>query len=267
MSELITSVDDPRLPEVTQRHWYNFFKQYSQGEHFQYFETPYYSRIEYDKTMQGWTGVHLSNIPEEKADEVITSVIKRYEEIEKPWTWWIGPTCKPDNLSEYLEKHGLKHDSDTPYMALELEKLNDIRTPDELEVIQVQDSEMLYKWSEAIATGFGFSHLVDDVFDVENHESLWNLPNRIRYVGLMDGAPVCGSTVFVDQGVAGIYQVATVSEARGKGYGTAVTLAPLKYMSMQGVRVGVLHSSRKGYGVYKRIGFKDIGKHSLYRLT
>ena len=124
----------------------------------------------------------------------------------------------------------------------------------------------MYKWSEAVATGFGMSHMVKDVFDVENHESLWMLPNRIRYLGLSDGVPVCGATVFVDLGVAGIYEVATVSEARGKGFGTAVTLAPLKDMFKKGVMVGVLHSSKMGHGVYERIGFKDIGKHSLYRL-
>ena len=204
-------------------------------------------------------------IPEDKADEVITSIIARYEEIDKPWKWWVGPTCKPDNLPEYLERHGLECGGDTPYMAVELDKLNDVDVPDELEIRLVEDSETLRLWSKAVATGFGYPQLVDEFYAVESHESLW-LPHRRRYVGFSDGVPVCGSCVLVDLGIAGIYEVATVPEARRRGFGTAITLAPLKDSSELGVKVGVLHSSSMGYGVYKRIGFKDIGKHSEYQL-
>ena len=267
MSELITSANDPRLPEIIQKHWYHFFKLYSSGGHFQHYETPYYSRIEFEKAWQGWTGVHLSNIPENKTDQVITEVINRYKQVDKPFTWWVGPTCKPTNLGEHLVQHGLRYDSDTPYMAVNLIELADIDTPEELEVVKVEDSDTLLKWTEAGAKGFGVTQFTDYMFNVENHESLWKLPNRIRYVGLVEGVPVSSGTVLAEFGVACIFQVATVPEARGKGYGTAVTLAPLRDMLGQGVKVGVLHSSKMGYSVYEKIGFKKVGQHRVYKST
>ena len=264
-SELISSANDPRLPEITQRHWYLNFKYFHDGGYFTAYETEYYNRIEFILPMARFQGVHLSQIPEDKADEVITSIIARYEEIDKPWKWWVGPTCKPDNLPEYLERHGLEYGGDTPYMAVELDKLNDVDVPDELEIRRLEDSETLRLWSKAVATGYGYPKLVDEFYAVESHESLW-LPHRRRYVGFSDGVPVCGSCVLDDLGVAGIYYVATVPEARRRGFATAITLAPLKDSSKLGVKVGVLHPSPMGYGVYKRIGFKDIGKHSEYQL-
>lgn len=265
MVDLISRADDPRLPEVTQRHWYLFWRYLHGGGHFTAYETEYYNRIEWSMPIARWQGVHLAHILEDKVDEVITSVIERYEEIAKPWTWWVGPTCKPDNLPEYLERHGLEYGGDTPYMAVELDKLNDVDVPDGLEIRLVEDSETLRLWAKAVATGYGFPQLVDELYAVESHESLW-LPHRRRYVGFHDGVPVCGSCVLDDLGVAGIYEVATVPEARRRGFGTAITLDPLKASSELGVKVGVLHSSPYGYGVYKRIGFQDIGKHSVYSL-
>ncbi|HXQ37494.1 MAG TPA: hypothetical protein VN843_26015, partial [Anaerolineales bacterium] len=65
-------------------------------------------------------------------------------------------------------------------------------------------------------------------------------------------------------GVAGIYNVTCIPEARGQGIGAAVTLASLLNGRELGYRVGILQASSMGRKVYQRLGFQDFGKLSVY---
>jgi ribosomal protein S18 acetylase RimI-like enzyme len=92
-----------------------------------------------------------------------------------------------------------------------------------------------------------------------------DLPVR-NYLGYLNGRPVSTSTVFYGGGVAGIYCVSTLPEARGKGIGAAITLKPLQEARDMGYRVGVLQSSEMGFNVYKKLGFRHLCQiENLYR--
>jgi predicted acetyltransferase len=70
--------------------------------------------------------------------------------------------------------------------------------------------------------------------------------------------------VYLGAGVAGLYGVATLPGARGRGAGTAVTLAGLRAAHDRGYKIGILHSTPLAVGLYERIGFKPFGQLSLY---
>jgi predicted acetyltransferase len=64
--------------------------------------------------------------------------------------------------------------------------------------------------------------------------------------------------------VAGIFAVATIEAARGRGIGMAVTMAPLLDARACGYCVGVLQASEMGYPVYARMGFTEQFRYHLY---
>lgn len=88
----------------------------------------------------------------------------------------------------------------------------------------------------------------------------------LRYfTALQDGVPVATALLFLAAGVAGLYSVVTMPEARRQGLGGAVTLAALRDARSMGYRAGVLGSSEMGQGMYSRLGFVEYCKLGEYR--
>tara|TARA_B100000809_G_C14973164_1_gene471688 strand:+ start:441 stop:830 length:390 start_codon:yes stop_codon:yes gene_type:complete len=87
----------------------------------------------------------------------------------------------------------------------------------------------------------------------------------INYIAYINGKPVATSSVFYGGGVAGIYNVATLPSARGKGIGTTVTLQALIDTAVNThYKHAVLLSSDMGKSVYESIGFKSFCDMSKY---
>ena len=143
-------------------------------------------------------------------------------------------------------------------MAIDLDEMNgSMQSPDGFEIRVVDDEESLHTWSKAFLNGYGLPPDWESItFDLWMQLGL-DLPIR-NYLGYLNGDPVSTSTVFYGGGVAGIYCVATLPEARGKGIGAALTLKPLQDAREMGYRVGVLQSSEMGYKLYQRLGFRHL---------
>jgi len=90
------------------------------------------------------------------------------------------------------------------------------------------------------------------------------IPSMTSYLAFVEDQPVAVSTLFLDAGVAGIYNVATLPAWRGKGIGGAMSLFPLLDARKQGFRAGILQSSEMGYQVYQRMGFKELCRLDHY---
>ncbi len=72
------------------------------------------------------------------------------------------------------------------------------------------------------------------------------------------------SELFLGGGVAGIHGVTTVSEFRGRGIGTSMTLSPLIDSRNQGYDIGVLFSSEMAVGIYRSLGIQEYGMGYIY---
>jgi len=84
------------------------------------------------------------------------------------------------------------------------------------------------------------------------------------YLARLHGEPVATAALTLAAGVAGLFAVATIEAARGRGIGTAVTMAPLLDARARGYCVGVLQASEMGYPVYARMGFTEQFRYHLY---
>ena len=84
------------------------------------------------------------------------------------------------------------------------------------------------------------------------------------FLAYYDGNPIASSLVLYEAGVAGIHMVTTLEEARGKGIGTGITLAPLNEAKKLGYETAILHSTEMGLKMYKQMGFKEYCAIELF---
>lgn len=194
---------------------------------------------------------------------VVDSITAQAKSRNVPLLWWTGPTTQPADLGKYLESHGFVSAGDVPGMAVILENLNEnISMPDGFTIQQVKDNETLKHWGQVSAKGFGWPDFAGEGFyDLLQHVD----PNSIwAYIGLLNGEPVATSMLALGAGVAGIYNVATIPEARRQGIGALMTLIPLHEARRIGYKVGILQASEMGVKVYRSLGFQEYCKIGQY---
>jgi GNAT superfamily N-acetyltransferase len=215
-----------------------------------------------------FNGVLSSRLPEKEDEAFIEETIEYFRgKGIGAFTWWMDPPLSCADWEPVLTKHGFRYSNDTPGMAAGLEALNNPpQAVDGLEIRVVADEESLHKWAHVFTYGYGLPpEWESSVYDIQMRLGL-GFPAR-NYLGYLNGKPVATSTVFFSTGVAGIYSVSTLPEARGKGIGAAITLRPLNNAREMGYRIGVLQSSEMGYNVYKKLGFRHLCQIEYFYLA
>jgi GNAT superfamily N-acetyltransferase len=210
--------------------------------------------------------VVCTGVPSQGLDEFIEQALAHFRSLNiRKLTWLAREGTLSDEVRKSLLTHGLtSNESFGTEMAVDLTSLSDAPPlPPGLEIVPVITGQQLKQWIHVASIGFGLSREWEadwyDFFTLAACE----LPFR-TYLALLDGAPVGTSQLFTSGGVAGIYNVTCLPEARGRGIGAAVTFAPLLDACAMGYRVGILQASALGYPVYRRLGFQDFGRMSVY---
>ena len=88
-----------------------------------------------------------------------------------------------------------------------------------------------------------------------------------HYLGLLDGKPVATGGMHVGDSVVGITNITVLPEARRRGIGTAISRAPVLKARDLGYRIACLQSSKMGYPMYERMGFREYLKFAVYVRT
>lgn len=208
------------------------------------------------------------------ADRRIGEIRDTYGRGDTGFVWWVAPFDTPDDLGARLLNAGLTLEGYAPAMAASLADVPlDELPPDDLEIVPVTDAATLeefltiveadwLEWTGGEATSVQRRTL--DAFAREIPRRLPAEPVPLRWLGRVDGLPVATSRVSLGGGVAGLYAILTLPSHRGRGIGRAMTLAALRAAAGIGYRIGVLQSSDLGYGVYLKLGFRDLFTYDIY---
>src|SRR5687768_13247716 len=168
----------------------------------------------------------LSPVPYE-AREAIQRFIKPYDELFLPMMWWVSPLSQPSNLASLLRASHF-HLESHPSLWISLASMAIPPMPERFRVTRVQNDDDLRQWIGVNAAPYDFLDYINDAFFLGYSRQGYADDAPLRhYMGWLDDKPVACSTMLLSGGVAGIYSVATLPEARHKGIGTVMTHAPL----------------------------------------
>lgn len=125
--------------------------------------------------------------------------------------------------------------------SVDIRAVRDPEEIDEIAELTVQNTDMPIDTARLIVPR---SMISDDAF--------------VPLIARVDGRPVGRGLLFLDDGVAGVYNVGVIEAYRRRGIGEAITWEILRAGREAGADIGVLQASEMGYPLYERMGFETI---------
>lgn len=263
MSDILKDLSAPSLVTVIEANLFQFFRLFGRWSRAEVHDNPDMLWTITDIPFPMFNSVCRARLPD--PDGAIEAAMARCRRRNVPMMWWTGPSTQPPELGIALEGFGFTRD-EAIGMAADLRSLpRDVSVPPGLIIQRVADIDSMKKWCRVLCVGFEMPDLVGEAFlDFFRRIGFDSQSTFRHYIGWLNDKPVSTSLVFLGAGVAGIYCVATIPEARKRGIGSATTLVPLHEARALGYQVGILHSSRMGVNVYQGLGFREYCKIGQY---
>jgi ribosomal protein S18 acetylase RimI-like enzyme len=266
MSDILENLSTPALVRAIKANRFEWYEYLGRSPKAEFYSSPGLIWLLTGTPFPLMNTVIRTQLKRDNVNEIIEETVAHFKSKNViSFTWWAEPGTQPTDLGDRLLAHGFTYAEGPPGMAVDLLALNeDITAPSDLRIRHVGDAGTLKQWVSTLISGFELPNSSSEggFFDLLIGLG-FDLPLR-NYVGLLDGEPIATALLFLGAGVAGIYGVATVPKARRQGIGAALTLAPLREARAMGYRIGILHSSEIGLGLYRRLGFQEYCKMSHY---
>ncbi len=174
-----------------------------------------------------------------------------YEERGLPALFRMTPFNAPPDLEDTLEARGYKPFQPTLVQTLQLERPPDVPCPPDVEFTVPSVPEFVAAVGElqAASAEQRAAHL----------ERLAQSPLTTRIlVALSGGQPVASGHAAIEDGLVGVFSVATKHSFRGRGIGSALTAALLAWARIRGAHTAYLQvaaDNQSALSVYRRMGF------------
>lgn len=138
---------------------------------------------------------------------------------------------------------------------------DELRVPDsELQVVQVETADGLAQALAVAANGFDVpSELLASLYMLEVAE----LEGIEYYLGRIEGRDVSTAIGYQVDSTVGIFNVATPTAYRRRGYGAILTMHAARVGFSAGADLAWLQSSSMGESVYLGLGFREIETYTL----
>lgn len=170
----------------------------------------------------------------------------------------------PPAAARHLAEAGFSRWDATPAMVADIDALPALALPPGAEWLQVGPGDAA-EFTQVLAAGFDMPVGLARRFSPETLGVDPSPAAPTRYFAVRARGRLVATTVlFLADGLAGIYSVATLPGFRRQGLGAYATAQALRAAAGLGYRTGVLQSTPEGEPVYRRLGFREVGQLPLF---
>ena len=263
MDKILTDTSSASMAAAFEFNLFSLFRLFKQWPQAEVHDTPELLWSITNIPFPLFNSVARTGLPAGRVDAAIESILAEYHSRKVPMMWWVGPSAQPSDLGSLLSERGLQG-SVSPGMAVDLTTMPERYVlPENLQIKKASNEVELEIYCRVLCGVFGMPDFVEDAF-FDFFMSLGFSSPFINYIGIIEDEIVATSSVCLGGGVAGVYNVATLESARGKGIGSAMTAFPLLEARSAGYRIAALEPSESGYSVYRKLGFQECCKISRY---
>jgi len=181
------------------------------------------------------------------------------------WSLWLCEDLldrhERRRLRQAMDARGMRMISNPPGMFANALNPPAHRLP-EIECCPAADPRTREAFAQITAVNFDIPMAVAEA--VYLPERAWEGAYR-GFVGFVRGRPVSIVATVAGADVLGIYSLSTLPEFRRRGYGEALLREALHRERLRtGLQHIVLQSTDAGYSLYRRIGFRDVTRFSVW---
>lgn len=110
----------------------------------------------------------------------------------------------------------------------------------------------------SLYTGTNEEKQLQTYFEKAAHSSLLEVNNFQHIIGYHQGRPAAIGSILFSDGIAGLYDIATLESERGNGLGTKLTNHLLSTAKEEGAAYCTLQASPEAENIYRKLGFNTI---------
>lgn len=176
------------------------------------------------------------------------------------------PIHYPAEIIAACEELGLQPFGDTPGMVLEA-RVREHTSARGIEVRVVTDAAGARDFARVSARSYSTMGLPEEV-----SLAIFALcerilrPHMVSVVAYLAGVPVAAAMTILSHGIAGVYWVGTVEEARGNGLCDVCTRTVSNAAFDRGAALVVLQASAQGEPIYRRMGYREFTRYAWYAI-
>ncbi len=209
--------------------------------------------------------VSRARFPRHLAGEWIANTRQRFDNGQRPFSWWVGPSDMPSDLAALLVADGFDHIAVREVMVTDPQAVRaPASTPMGLQIRPVKAPADLEAFAAIHAATWAPTVGHDRTILDSITRRVLHPGHQVRYfVGYLDGVPVATSELVVTGSVGGLYALATLEAHRGQGVGTAMAVAPLQEAAQLGCRAVVADVDEVAGSICRGLGFTTFGQRQV----
>ena len=199
-----------------------------------------------------------------KAGRRLDQILQRYAEHGRGAGFWVDDDVTPEDIGQRLKERGLRCRKRFPGMWCDLARLPKIPVPKGIRIIRTPHHSLYLRHPHPYFGPITTAIRRHELNRLAHLAARW--PSQFfDFVALGAGnRPVGACSMFLNEtkfeSGAGFYDVGVLEKERDHGIGAALVAHALHFARARGATQAVLLASGMGYGMYRRVGFREVCK-------